>query len=363
MKLPSTVGATTSAARESRAADPIVRVCRVIADRDCRRPAARVSFACMRCLRARGLLVLLATLVVSATPASASPRTFGVYVDPWHVADWSHSVGFAPAYVARFEAFSRNATLDSFLREAEHQGLRRVLVSWEPWNPVPPELGVAQQFRPQPGYRNRDIARGVLDAYLQRFARSLATFRGRVDLRYAHEMNGTWYPWSHDPVAYRRAWRHIVRLFHAAGAHNVRFVWSVNPSLFLPYRTWLRSVRVYWPGRRYVGAVGSTMINFGGEKRYTVARFGPRLRELRRRYRKPVLLTEVNTVHHGRVRWLRDLRRLVARNRWIRSIAWYQHRSRGQVQIPHAGNLAWDVQRDPLAASALRSINRRLTGG
>jgi hypothetical protein len=306
--------------------------------------------------------VLAATLVL-CTPAAASPRTLGVYVDPWHVPAWAQNVGFRPRYVARFEAFSRRATIDSFLREAERQGLRRVLVTWEPWRPVPPELGAVQQFRTQPRYRNRDIARGVQDAYIVRFARSLASFHGRVDLRYAHEMNGTWYPWSHDPVGYRGAWRHIVRLFRAAGAHNVRFVWSVNPSLFLPYRTWLRSVRVYWPGRRYVGAVGSTMINFGGQKRYTVARFVPRLRELRRRYHNPVLLTEVNTVYRGRARWLRDLRRLVARTPWIRSLAWYQHRSRGQVQIPGAGNLAWDVQRDPVGAALLRSINRRLNAG
>jgi hypothetical protein len=309
------------------------------------------------------LLALVAALGVTSAHALASSRTFGVYVDPWHLPEWSRHVGVTPQYVARFEAFSRRATVDSFLREAERQGLRRVLVSWEPWKPVPPELGAVAQFRPQPGYRNRDIARGAQDAYILAFARSLATFRGRVDLRYAHEMNGTWYPWSHDPVGYRRAWRHIVRLFRAAGARNVRFVWSVNPSLFLPYRAWLRSMRVYWPGRRYVGAVGSTMINFGGQKRYTVARFAPRLRELHRRYRKPVLLTEVNTVHHGRLRWLRDLRRLLARTRWLRSVAWYQHLSRGQVQIPHAGNLAWDVQHDLRAAAVLRRISRRLRAG
>ena len=126
-------------------------------------------------------------------------------------------VGRAPQYVARFEAFSRGATVDAFLREAERQGLRRVLVSWEPWRPVPDELGVAEQFRPQPGYRNADIAAGAQDAYIDRFASSLATFPGRVDLRYAHEMNGTWYPWSHDPVAYRRAWRHVVRLVRCRG--------------------------------------------------------------------------------------------------------------------------------------------------
>jgi mannan endo-1,4-beta-mannosidase len=307
----------------------------------------------------RILIVIVAAGLALAAPATAAPRSFGVYVDPWHVGRWAESVGRAPQFVARFEAFSRAATLDSFLREAERQGLARVLVSWEPWRPVPDELGVAEQFRPQPGYRNADIAAGAQDAYIVRFARSLATFRGRVDLRYAHEMNGTWYPWSHDPVAYRRAWRHVVRLVRSQ-ATNVRFVWSVNPSLYLSSRGWRRSVRVYWPGPRFVDAVGATMINFGGVKRYAVSRFTPRLRTLRRLYGKPVQLTEVSTARNGRLRWLRSLRRLVRRTPWIRSIAWFQHRSRGQTQIEGAGRLDWDVQRDPRAAAMLRGVMRAL---
>jgi mannan endo-1,4-beta-mannosidase len=301
-------------------------------------------------------LVVCGALVVPAT--APAHRAFGVYVDPWHVGDWARSVGVMPEFVGRFEAFSRGTTVDSFLREAERQGLRRVLVTWEPWTPVPAELGVAEQFRAQPGYRNRDIAGGVRDEYIRRFAQSLATFRGTVDLRYAHEMNGTWYPWSHDPVAYRRAWRHIVRLFRSLGVHNVRFVWSPNPSLFLPMRTWRRSVRVYWPGRRYVDAVGSTMINFGVAKRYTIARFAPRLRVLRELYRKPVMLTEVNTARRGRLRWLRDLRRMLRRMSWIRSVAWFQQPSRGQQQLERAGRLDWDAQSDPAAAAVLRGIAR-----
>jgi mannan endo-1,4-beta-mannosidase len=299
-------------------------------------------------------LTLLLALMCLQSDASA--RTFGVYVDPWHVDAWTRGVGSAPQYVARFEAFSRDATVDGFLRESERQGLHRLLLSWEPWRPVSPQLGVVEQFRPQPGYRNRDIASGVRDEYILRFARSLATFHGLVHLRYAHEMNGTWYPWSHDPIGYRRAWRHVVRLFELAGARNVRFVWSPNPSLYVPFRRWMRSVRVYWPGSRYVDAVGSTMINFGGSKQYAVKRFTPRLRALRELYGKPVVLTEVNTVYRRRVRWLRDLRRLVRRTSWIRSIAWFQHASRGQVQITGSGRLDWDVQRDPRAAAVLRGI-------
>jgi hypothetical protein len=307
------------------------------------------------------LLALCGALAVTGVPAAhaATPaRSFGTYVDPWHVAEWTANVGAAPQYVARFEAFSRGTTVDSFLRESERQGLRRVLVTWEPWRPVPAELGVREQFREQPGYRNRDIAAGAQDAYILAFARSLSTFQGRVDLRYAHEMNGTWYPWSHDPVAYRRAWQRIVRLFRSAGASNVRFVWSPNPSLFLPQKTWRRSVRVYWPGRRYVDAVGSTMINFGGTKQYAVKRFVPRLRALRRLYRKPLMLTEVSTARRGRLRWLSSLRRMLHRTRWIRSVAWYQRSSRGQVQIEGTGRLDWDIQKDQAAAALLRRIIR-----
>src|SRR4051794_27257556 len=311
------------------------------------------------------VLVLAAAVLLGASggpaaraAAPAPPRTtFGAYVDPWNLADW-RAAGIAPQYVGRFEAFSRGTTVDGVLRESERQSLAAVLVTWEPWKPVPANLGAAAQFAPQPGYTNREIADGAQDDYMLRFARSLASFRGRVYLRYAHEMNGTWYPWSNDPIAYRRAWRHVVRLFASVGARNVSFVWSPNPSVFLPLSTWQRSVRVYWPGRRYVDAVGSTMINFGGQKPYAVDRFVPRLRALRRLYRKPVMLTEVKTVYGGRGRWLRDLRRMLRRTPWIRSVAWFQQQSRAAVQLPDIDSMSWDVRADPTATALLRGIIR-----
>jgi hypothetical protein len=259
--------------------------------------------------------------------------------------------------VAKFEAFSRKRTIDNFLTQVEHDGIRQVMVSWEPWQPVPAALGTTLQYLPQPGYRNAEIAAGVQDAYITRFARSLAGFHGTVWLRYAHEMNGFWYPWSHGPRNYRRAWRHVVRLVRAAGARNVRFVWSANLNLYDSAPTWLHNLRHYWPGARWVDAVGSTMINFGGRKRYRVARFAPRLRTLRRQFAKPVLLTETNTEFRGRVAWLRDLRRMLRSMPWIRAVAWSQLPSRGAAQI-RAGRLNWDVQRDPAAAAVIAGIIR-----
>jgi mannan endo-1,4-beta-mannosidase len=306
-------------------------------------------------------LALPAKHVLDAPPGRiAGPplgqRLFGVYVDPWHVDDWAANVGAEPQLVAKFEAFSRMQTADSFLQEAQRRGLRRVLISWEPWRPVRTALGIAKQSRPQLGYRNSDIVRGWQDSYIHRFARSLASFNGIVYLRYAHEMNGFWYPWSHDPASYRRAWRHVVTVFRAAGADNVRFVWSVNPSLYAATRGWLKRLRGYWPGRRFVDFVGSTMINFGGRKSYGIQRFAPRLRALHRVYRKPVWITEANTAYGPRVPWLRQFRSMLRGVRWIKGVAWSQLPSRGKAHLNGVGDLDWDVQRDPAAAAVLRSI-------
>jgi hypothetical protein len=291
-------------------------------------------------------------------PERPARRTFGAYVDPWHVDDWARAVGAAPQAVAKFEAFSRTPTLDAWAAEAHRQGIRRLMVSWEPWAPVPVALGSVAQSRPQPGYRSIDIARGARDRYIMRVARSLAAFRGTVYLRYAHEMNGYWYPWSQGARSYRWAWRRITRLFRVAGARNVRFVWSVNANLYEPAGVWERNLRRYWPGSRYVDYVGTTMIDFGGAKDYPVQRFAPRLWALRRSFGKPLVLTETNTEWRGRLTWLRDLRRMLAGMPWIRAVMWSQLPSRGNAHRPSDGLLDWDVTREPAAARELAAIVR-----
>jgi hypothetical protein len=291
-------------------------------------------------------------------PAAEPRRAFGVYVDPWHVDDWARTVGAAPQLVAKFEAFSNHRTIEPWLARVQSAGIKRMLISWEPWTPVPASWGTALQARPQPGYSNLEIARGAQDRYILAFARGLARFRGIVYLRFAHEMNGYWYPWSRGPRAYVYAWRRIVRIFGVAGARNVRFVWSVNPNLYERQRSWRRGLGPYWPGSRYVDAVGSTMIDFGGAKSYPVDRFVPRLRWLHDRYRKPIVLTEVNTAYAGRLGWLSDLRQALHTMPWVAAVAWSQLPSRGKVHQTATGVVDWDVQTDPAGSAELAAIIR-----
>jgi hypothetical protein len=99
------------------------------------------------------------------------------------------------------------------------------------------------------------------------------------------------------------------------------------------------------------------LINFGGSKDYSIARFTPALSKLRRVFRKPVFLTEANTAQAGRVRWLRDLEAMLRHRQWIRAVVWSQLPSRAQVHGKGStGNLAWNVAGDPVAARALRAV-------
>jgi hypothetical protein len=83
----------------------------------------------------------------------------------------------------------------------------------------------------------QEIASGRYDSYIRSEAASAVSYGQEVLLRFAHEMNGAWYPWGGDPAAYVAAWRHYVDVFRAAGASNVKFVWSpnVNASGTIPF--------------------------------------------------------------------------------------------------------------------------------
>jgi hypothetical protein len=304
-----------------------------------------------------GVLTLPAMAVRRSVPVRPTPtvHAFGVYVDPWHIDDWASAIGATPTIAAKFESFSRQRTIDNFANEASRRGIRTLLISWEPWKPVRATLGVYRTSYPQLGYRNLDIANGSQDVYIRQFAQSVAAFHGTVYIRYAHEMNGFWYPWSWDARDYRRAFRRVVRLFHEEGATNAKFVWSVNPNLYDPPARWMHNLQLYWPGAKYVDAVGLTMINFGGKKLYGVPAFASRLRAVRQAFRKPVLITETNTQYGGRVQWLRSLRRMLHRMPWIKAVIWSQLPSRGAAQMK-AGDLHWNVQRDPAGAAVLRAI-------
>lgn len=129
------------------------------------------------------------------------------------------------------------------------------LVTWEPWAWGG---GVSQ-----PAYSLDRISAGDFDAHIAQWGQALAAWGYPVQLRFAHEMNGDWYPWAesvngNQPGDYAQAWRHVHDVVEAQGASNVSWVWSPN----VPYWGSTDLAGLY-PGDGYVDIVALDGYNWG----------------------------------------------------------------------------------------------------
>ena len=101
-----------------------------------------------------------------------------------------------------------------------------------PWNYLlQPKINSLRGF--QPAYRLSRIIDGDYDQYIKSWAEGIKALGFPIAIRFAHEMNGTWYPWcertnGNRPGQYVRAWRHVHDIFSEVGATNVTWVWSPN---------------------------------------------------------------------------------------------------------------------------------------
>jgi hypothetical protein len=133
------------------------------------------------------------------------------------------------------------------------------------------------------------IAAGRDDRYLRAYAAAVRMYRGTVVIGFAHEMNGSWYPWGYghtSPAVWVRAWQHVVTVFRAAGASNVTWLWTASAGSDVPGR-----LRLYWPGSRYVTWVGIDGYYYTPAKRFTRI-FVPAITEIRSFTHDPILLSE-----------------------------------------------------------------------
>jgi len=93
------------------------------------------------------------------------------------------------------------------------------MITWEPWQ-----------------YNTVQIKDGAADSYIKKMADDMKAYGKELWLRPLHEANGNWYPWGigdskvNTNESYIAAYRHIVDIFRAEGATNVKFVFNVNCS-------------------------------------------------------------------------------------------------------------------------------------
>jgi mannan endo-1,4-beta-mannosidase len=289
----------------------------------------------------RRLAALAALMLACVVPASAQARVlFGLSTD---------TPGEFPAVQrqmhvdldAPFVGFKAAPDFTYYFTRAKAYGVG-TMITWEPWD------GRTGKSR---GITNRDIARGKADAYLKREARQAKAYRKTLYIRYAHEMNGTWYPWGKDPKAYRQAWVHVVKLFRQVGARNVKWIWSPNLNTYESDATFDRNEKQYWPGKRYVDIVGTTINRqlvqgtFYQSPEWFFTRFD-RLID----YGKPMWITESNVDLEDMPKWMPLFQQAMIARPWIRGLVWLDTQA---PQNPKFGNVTWKLSEQPLVRQYL----------
>jgi len=176
-----------------------------------------------------------------------------------------------------------------------------LMVTWEPWDAVR-----------KSGINYRALLGGEQDAYIREFASRLRAIEKPVFLRFAHEMNGDWYPWAGSKIGagtYAAIFRYVRKLFDEAGARNVRWVFSINTENVPPENTFEEC----YPGDPYVDYIGLDGYNWGvvqAWSRWQSFRdiFLSAYKKVVHRYRKPVIISEFSSTSTGgdKALWIKN---------------------------------------------------------
>jgi hypothetical protein len=176
------------------------------------------------------------------------------------------------------------------------------LNTWEPW-----------------GTTLRSIALGVYDDLIRAHADAAKMFDRLFFIRFGHEMNGNWYPWSgaHNndhpltdgPSKYVAAWRHVHDIFAQEGANNAVWVWCPN-RISVPNDPW-NDYHNYYPGDAYVDWVCIDGYNRGpATSRGSGNSFSSLMSPIYATYAtsKPIMIGETSSVERGvsKARWIAD---------------------------------------------------------
>ncbi|MFC4149503.1 glycoside hydrolase family 26 protein [Micromonospora mangrovi] len=213
------------------------------------------------------------------------------------------------------------------------------MLGWEPWDYQLDQTARKKKMAArtidrlradQPRYQLADIARGDFDDYLLSWAEGIRSLGYPVAIRFAHEMNGDWYPWcemvnGNQPGDYVRAWRHVHNLFRDVGADNVIWVWSPNAR----WSGSKQKLADLYPGDDYVDWAGVS--GYYGTGVFSAYRsfddiFDETLKEIRTFTHKPLVITETGASDgKGRkAEWIRETFRALPRHRDIIGLIWFE---------------------------------------
>jgi hypothetical protein len=238
-----------------------------------------------------------------------------------------------------------------------------IVVYYSPWN-NPFSTSYAQaawdhdayvlvQLEPK-GVTLASIAAGGSDAYLRSYAGAVVAFGHPVILSFGHEMNGNWYSWGYGhtpPATFVAAWRHVVRVFRAAGAANVTWLWTVNAVDGAS-----GALTQWWPGAAWVDWTGIDGY-FARSTDTFSALFGPTIADIRAFSNAPLLIAETAVGTTANRESQIDALFAGVRDERLAGVVWFD-------EAQHAGlyHQDWRLEHDPSALAAFTAAAAPLSG-
>ena len=234
--------------------------------------------------------------------ADASLLYWGFFDDSGTPMSFYNGFGKNPSMAMMFNGWTADGSREfpsAFCQEASAAGYVPH-VTWEPM------MGLDE------------LMSGKYDNDIKRYGEALAKFGKPVVLRFAHEFNGDWYPWSMQndqvvPVAtYIKAFRYVHDKVRAAGGTNARWAWAPNNANGNKNP---QSVESYYPGDDYVDLIGMDGYNFGTSQSWSTWQsfaqvFGPLYNKLTTAFpNKPIFIAEMGCSSTGgdKAAWINDM--------------------------------------------------------
>lgn len=217
-----------------------------------------------------------------------------------HLLEFEKAYGKKPAIVMFFVGWPHLIN-PSVLRDIREMN-SIPLITWEPWN-----------MEEKTAIDYDGLLEGKQEDYLRNFCSQIRAYQKTVWLRFAHEMNGNWYPWSGlriGPEKYIRLYQYLRDFFKKEHCDNVKWIFSINKDS-VPSEN--NHFSLYYPGDDYVDYIGVDGYNWGTTQSWSRWEsfdelFGAVCRELSATYSKPLLISEFSSTSQGgdKAKWIEE---------------------------------------------------------
>ncbi|KAA8485294.1 cellulose synthase/poly-beta-1,6-N-acetylglucosamine synthase-like glycosyltransferase [Arcticibacter tournemirensis] len=150
------------------------------------------------------------------------------------------------------QSYLPEATIDSIYNNGSIP-----MITWEPWQTLFDHNAASHESDKENKVFSR-ILHGDYDQYIHKFSMQLKALNRPVYLRFAHEADNPFYPWSvtggNTASEFKDAWKYVHNYFSKNHIYNVIWVWN-------PWKP--GAVNAFFPGKQYVDWIGVTNLNYG----------------------------------------------------------------------------------------------------